>query len=140
MALAEDKDSPKGFPQEPPPANRLSRLHVCRTSTPLDGLQDDNPPTSEADMKVILAPLLALTSVLAVAQTPPSSTSPPSNKEPSSSMRDPSTTGTANYSEGSGDNKSQMKACLAKAKADHPQMSPADMKRMCEKLKPKGEQ
>jgi hypothetical protein len=90
-------------------------------------------------MKAIVSLVLALASTIALAQSPPSSTSPPpsSDREPSSSLRNPSTDGTANYSEGSGDDKLQMKSCLAKVKADNPQMSQEQIQRRCEKLKPK---
>jgi hypothetical protein len=86
--------------------------------------------------------IAVLAGATAWAQTPPDST-PPQNSysaspstSPSSSMRNPSTTGTANYSNGSGDDKWQMKSCLAKQKADNPNISKEDMKRNCAKLKP----
>jgi hypothetical protein len=78
---------------------------------------------------------------IASAQTPPTPTDAPSNaasptRSPSSSMNNSSTTGTANYSNGSGDDKWQMKSCLEKQKTDNPNITKAEMKRNCAKLKP----
>jgi hypothetical protein len=93
--------------------------------------------------RLLLAFTIALLSPWAVAQTSPTGTDPtssPPTREPSSSMKDPSTDGTANYSNGSDDDKAQMKACLAKQRQANPQLSQAEMKRKCAKLKPKGEE
>jgi hypothetical protein len=70
------------------------------------------------------------------AQTSNPSNPPPQNQSPSSSMNNSSTTGTANYSNGSGDDKWQLKSCLAKQKAANPQLSKEQMKANCAKLKP----
>jgi len=72
---------------------------------------------------------------VASAQTSPTSPSSPGS-QPSSSMQNPSTTGTANYSNGAADSHWQMKSCLAKQKADNPNLSSAEMKRNCEKQRP----
>lgn len=93
-------------------------------------------------MKALVALIAVLASTLALAQSPPSGTGPPapsSDRDAGSSMQNPSTDGTAHYSEGSGDIKWQMKDCLAQVKAENPQMSRQEMKRTCAKLKPKGE-
>ena len=93
-------------------------------------------------MKATFPIVLAFMSTLAIAQSPPSTTAPPDqspNREPSSSMHDPSTDGTANYSNGSGDDNRQMKACVAKANAANPQMSQDDIQRKCAKLQPKAQ-
>ncbi|MBV8877275.1 MAG: hypothetical protein JO158_06160 [Gammaproteobacteria bacterium] len=90
--------------------------------------------------RLLLALTLALSCPWAVAQTTSSQPDParsPSATEPDSSMRNPSTDGTANYSNGSDDDKQQMKACLAKQQQANPQLSPAEMKRNCARLKPK---
>lgn len=85
------------------------------------------------------ASVLSVASVLlfsvAAAQTPPSAPSAPGS-QPSSSMQNRATTGTANYSNASGDTHWQMKSCLAKQKADNPSLTSAEMKRNCEKQKP----
>lgn len=89
------------------------------------------------------ASLLSLASLMlvsvAAAQTSPSAPSSPGS-QPSSSMQNPSTTGTANYSNGTGDSHWQMKSCLAKQKADNPNLTDAEMKRNCEKQKPNNAQ
>jgi hypothetical protein len=90
--------------------------------------------------RLLLALTFALSCPWAVAQTAPSPIDParsPSATEPNSSMRNPSTDGSANYSNGSDDDKQQMKACLAKQHQANPQLSAAEMKRNCERLKPK---
>ena len=93
-------------------------------------------------MKAALPFVVAIMSTVAIAQSPPSTTLPPdpsSGQEPSSSMHNPSTDGTANYSNGSGDDNRQMKACIAKAKAANPQISQNDIQRKCAKLQPKAQ-
>ncbi len=90
--------------------------------------------------RVLLALTLASLTSWGFAQSPPNRTDPgrtPPATEPSSSMQDPSTDGTANYSNGSDDEKLQMKACLAKQHQANPQSSPDEMRRKCAKLKPK---
>lgn len=91
---------------------------------------------------LILSALICL-SPLGIAQTSPQQSDParnPPGTGPSSSMKDPSTSGTGNYSNGSDDDKWQMKTCLAKQQKANPQLSEAEMKRNCAKLKPKGEE
>ena len=91
---------------------------------------------------LLLGSTLALLSSLALAQTAPSQPDPARTApatEPGSSMRDSSTDGTANYSNGSDDDKWQMKSCLAKQRQANPQLSEAELKRNCSKLKPKAE-
>lgn len=93
-------------------------------------------------MKAALPFVVAFMSTLAMAQSPPPATTPPdqsTGREPNSSMHDPSTDGTANYSNGSGDDNRQMKACIAKVKAANPQMSQDDIQRRCAKLQPKAQ-
>ena len=91
----------------------------------------------------VLVPLLAsglvLGATFAWSQTPPPSTgSQPSasnpNAPPSSSMNSPSTTGTANYSNGSGDRNWQMKGCVAQQKTNNPQATDAQIRATCQKL------
>ena len=92
--------------------------------------------------RLLPALIVTLLSPLVLAQTSPSQTSPaqtPTPGAPSSSMREPSTDGTANYSNGSDDDKSQMKACITKQKQANPQLSQDEIRRQCEKFKPKGE-
>lgn len=87
-------------------------------------------------MNASLVPLASLMLIsVAAAQTSPSTPSS-SGSQPSSSMQNPSTTGTANYSNGTADSHWQMKSCLAKQKADNPNLTAAEMKRNCEKQKP----
>jgi hypothetical protein len=93
-------------------------------------------------MKSTLVSLTAalLVSALAQAQTSPNNSNPSSSTSnsnaPSSSMSNSSTTGTGNYSNGSGDDKWQMKTCLAQQKQANPQASKEEMKANCQKLKP----
>jgi hypothetical protein len=82
---------------------------------------------------VTVAALLAC-AVQAQTTNPPNPPTP--SQSPSSSMNNSSTTGTANYSNGSGDDKWQLKSCLAKQKAANPQLSKEQMKENCAKLKP----
>ncbi len=86
-------------------------------------------------MNARLLLVASLLSSVAAAQTSPAAPSSPGS-QPSSSMQNPSTTGTANYSNGTGDSHWQMKSCLAKQKADNPNLSESEMKRNCEKQRP----
>lgn len=89
---------------------------------------------------LLLALTVAFLAPCAVAQQAPTQANPTGSSpthEPSSSMQEPSTDGTGNYSNGSGDDKWSLKTCLAKQRKENPQLSEADMKRTCAKLKPK---
>lgn len=91
-------------------------------------------------MKRILLPTCALMlSALANAQAPPNATDPPSSSPsapPQSSMQHPSSPGTGNYSNESGDNKWQMKDCIANQKKANPNLTSAQIKAACEKQRP----
>ena len=91
-------------------------------------------------MRRIIFSSFALTlTVLANAQTPPTTTDPASsspNAPPRSSMQNPSTTGTGNYSNESGDNKWQMKDCIAQQKKANPNLTAAQVKASCQKQRP----
>src|SRR4029077_697839 len=91
----------------------------------------------ESAMKRILFPAFALMlTALANAQTPPNNTDPPTSSPSAalqSSMQNPSTTGTGNYSNESGDDKWQMKDCIAQQKKTNPNLTAAQMKANCQK-------
>lgn len=91
-------------------------------------------------MKRILLPALALMLTgLANAQTPPNTADPPSSSPsapPESSMQHPSSSGTGNYSNESGDNKWQMKDCIARQQKAHPDLTASQVKARCQKQRP----
>jgi hypothetical protein len=87
-------------------------------------------------MRAIFVTVAIVLACTAQAQTTNPPDTPTHSQSPSSSMNNPSTTGTANYSNGSGDDKWQLKSCLAKQKAANPQLSKGQMKENCAKLKP----
>jgi hypothetical protein len=79
----------------------------------------------------VVAGLMA--SALAGAQTMSNQpqTSTPSNPSNNSGMESSRSSSTGNYTNGSSDNRWQMKDCLAKQKASNPQLTKDQMKQNC---------